>query len=320
MLMKIIKFCHYCGKKYYVANSQNSRSRFCSDECFRKSKNTQIVYQCDYCGNDFLVRKSKVDKKALGQVKHLCCSSQCAKDIQKPKWEDIKLLFEKNNYILHSAEYVNAKSKLEYTCVIHANMGVQRVTYNNLRMGFGCKYCGVERTATAKRLSFNEVKEIFAKNDMILLNQEYRNTQEKLKYICKNHIEIGIQEMSAANAYKNHCPYCNVIKGEKKILDFLIQNKIIFESHKSYDGLLGVGGGKLSYDFYLSDYNLLIEYQGEQHERPVDIFGGEKQFCIQKEHDRRKLDYAINNNIELLEIWYYDFKNINDILTEKILK
>ena len=242
------------------------------------------------------------------------------KDIQKPKWTDIQLLFEQNNYILHSTEYINAKSKLIYTCLTHKDMGTQCITYNNLRMGFGCKYCGAERTASSKRLSFDEVKDIFAKNNMILLDQPYRNTQEKLKYICENHMEIGVQEMTTVNAYKNHCPYCNIIKGEKRILDFLIKNNISFKSQKSYDDLLGVGGGKLSYDFYLLDFNILIEYQGEQHEHPVDIFGGEKQFNIQQEHDNRKRNYALNNNIELLEIWYYDFANIEDILSNIIFK
>lgn len=315
--MKIIKFCRYCGKRYYVDKNQQQRSKFCSDLCFRKSKNTQINYLCDYCGNSFLSRKSKVDKRLSGEAKYLCCSSECAKNIQKPKWDDIVSLFECNNYILCSTEYINAKTKLQYICNNHKDSGVQSVTYNNLKNGFGCKYCGIERTATAKRLSFNEVKDIFARNDMILLDQEYRNTQEKLKYICKNHIEIGIQYMTTVNAYKNHCPYCNIIKGEKRIVDFCLQHEIKFEPHKSYDKLVGVGGGKLSYDFYLPQYNLLIEYQGEQHEHSIDIFGGDKQFAIQQEHDNRKRTYAEKNNIELLEIWYYDFKNIEDILSKK---
>ena len=317
--MKIIKFCHCCGKRYYVDKNQQQRSKFCSDLCFRKSKNTQIDYSCDYCGSSFLIRKSKVDKRLSGETKHLCCSSECAKNIQKPKWEDIVSLFERNDYILYSTEYVNAKTKLKYVCSNHQDIGIQSVTYNNLKNGFGCKYCGIERTSAAKRLSFDEVKNIFAHNDMILLDQEYRNTQEKLKYICKNHTEIGIQYMSTVNAYKNHCPYCNIIKGEKRILDFFLKYGIKFEPHKSYDGLVGLGGGKLSYDFYLPQYNVLIEYQGEQHEHSIDIFGGDKQFIIQKEHDNRKRVYANKNNIELLEIWYYDFKNIEDILTRKFL-
>lgn len=75
----------------------------------------------------------------------------------------------------------------------------------------------------------------------------------------------------------------------------------------------------MSIDFYLPNLNLLIEYQGEQHEHPVDIFGGEAQFIVQHEHDRRKRDYARTHNIDLLEIWYYDLQNIADILNRTIL-
>lgn len=317
--MKVLKICNYCGKKYYVDKSQQDRSKFCSDKCFRQSRNTQINYQCDYCCKDFLVRKSKVEKRINGQTKYLCCSSECAQEIQKPKWEDIVVLFEDNGYILKSTKYVNAKTKLEYVCKQHIDQGVQYITYNNLKSGFGCKYCGIERTANARRLSFNDAKAIFDRNNMVLLDQEYKNTNEKMKYICKKHPEVGIQYMSTSNAYKNHCPFCNIIKGERKILDFLIQHNIEFETQKSYDGLLGIGGGKLSYDFYLPNYNLLIEYQGEQHEHSVERFGGEKQFVIQQEHDMRKSNYAKDHNIELLEIWYYDFKNIELILHDKIL-
>lgn len=40
---------------------------------------------------------------------------------------------------------------------------------------------------------------------------------------------------------------------------------------------------------------------------------------IQQEYDMRKAEYAKMNNIELLEIWYWDYKNIKSILKEKLL-
>lgn len=316
--MKIIKFCHYCGKKYYVDKSQENRSRFCSDECFRKNKNTQMDYNCEFCGKPFKVIKSKYNKAVNGDI-HLYCSSQCAKDVQKPKWDDVSLLFENRSYILLSKEYINAKTKLEYICPKHEEYGSQYITYNNLKSGFGCKYCGRERTIDSKRLSFNEVKEIFAKHDMILLDQKYKNSNTPLKYICKHHPEFGVQYMALSNAYKQHCPYCNTIKGEDKIAHYLLEHKIEFIPQKSYDGLRGLGGGKLSYDFYLPNFNLLIEYQGEQHEHPVDIFGGKEQFKVQQEHDKRKREYADKHSIELFEIWYYDFSNIESMLNNKLL-
>ena len=48
-------------------------------------------------------------------------------------------------------------------------------------------------------------------------------------------------------------------------------------------------------DFYLNDYNVAIECQGIQHEKPIERFGGEEEFEIQQEHDKRKREYANKN-------------------------
>lgn len=317
--MKIKKTCQYCGKEYFVSESQKERSKFCSDDCFRKSKNKRIYYKCDYCGKIFKVRYDKYKKVMDNPNKQLFCSSDCAKNAQKPKWDDIVSLFEQRGYILVSNEYVNARTKLEYICPKHLEFGSQYITYNNLKNGYGCKYCGIERTADSKRLSFKDVKKVFEEHDMILLPQEYKNSSTPMAYICRYHKEVGIQYMALSNAYKQHCPYCHIVKGEDKIYHYLLNNNIQFERSKSYEDLRGIGGGKLSYDFYLPNFNLLIEYQGEQHEQPVDLFGGKEQFQIQQEHDKRKREYAQEHNIELLEIWYYEFPKIEEILNEKFL-
>ncbi len=86
---------------------------------------------------------------------------------------------------------------------------------------------------------------------------------------------------------------------------------------KTFDGLIGTRGGNLSYDFYLPDYNLLIEYQGEYHDGNVQ-YQTQEEFENQQEHDRRKREYAKENNIGLLEIWYYDFDNIEEILKNEL--
>lgn len=316
--MKVVKICQYCGKEYNVKKSQEKRSKFCSDKCFRASKNKQVEYNCDYCGKPFMITKSQVDKVKSLKKKGLYCCSQCAKDIQKPKWEDIVSLFTQCNYTLLSTEYTNARTKLEYICNKHKDKGVQSVTYGNLKNGFGCKYCGIERTVGAKRLPFDEAKEVFANHDMDLLDQPYTNANTPMAYICRRHPDAGIQYMTTWNARTQFCPCCHMLKGEDKILQFLTTNKVIFEKQKTFDGLIGVGNKKLRYDFYLPNYNTLIEYQGEQHEHPVEYFGGEEQFRIQLEHDKRKRDFATLHNIELLEIWYYDFDNIETILNQKI--
>lgn len=55
-------------------------------------------------------------------------------------------------------------------------------------------------------------------------------------------------------------------------------------------------------DFYLPDYNAIIEYNGIQHYIPTEHFGGELQFNQQIKRDTDLRQYCKNNNISLLEI------------------
>lgn len=74
------------------------------------------------------------------------------------------------------------------------------------------------------------------------------------------------------------------------------------------------------YDFYLLKHNLLIEYQGEQHEKyKPGLHKSINDFEKQQEHDKRKREYAKQNNIKLLEIWYWDFDNIEKILDNYLI-
>jgi hypothetical protein len=114
------------------------------------------------------------------------------------------------------------------------------------------------------------------------------------------------------------CPACACSKGEDIIFNYLNQIDIEFEAQYKYDDLIGLGGGLLSYDFYLPTYNLLIEFQGKQHYEPIDWFGGFEKFEYQQEHDKRKRKYAKEHSIELMEIPYWDINKIENILESRL--
>lgn len=151
----------------------------------------------------------------------------------------------------------------------------------------------------------------------------YTATQENVFgwWNCKMDIHSSYFD-SVENIVLNNgrCPICrkSISEGEGRIEKILNEYKIHTIPQKRFSELIGVGEGLLSYDFYLPDYNLIIEYQGGQHERSIDFFGGEEQFVKQQEHDKRKREYAEQNNIKLLEIWYYDFDNIETILEKEL--
>ena len=146
----------------------------------------------------------------------------------------------------------------------------------------------------------------------------FKKVAEKIKVKCK---KCGNEYETTPNVLLggHGCPRCTTSIGENRIATYLKNNLISYTPQYKEDTLRGIGGNPLSFDFYIPDWNILIEFQGIQHEKPVDFFGGEEQFLIQQEHDRRKRDYAKEHNIELLEIWYWDFDNIEQILESRLL-
>lgn len=159
------------------------------------------------------------------------------------------------------------------------------------------------------------------KYDYSLVN--YINNHTKIKIICKKH---GIFEQSPDHhLLGNGCPLCNNSSNESKVEKLLKEKKIKFEAQKRF--LDCRDKRSLPFDFYLPDYNICIEYDGQQHFRPTD-FGkcyshlteeAKQNFEIIKKHDKIKTDFCKNNGIYLLRISYKDniIDKINSILEVK---
>jgi very-short-patch-repair endonuclease len=115
--------------------------------------------------------------------------------------------------------------------------------------------------------------------------------------------------------YDLGCGKCNSSLGERRIIDFLEQNDIEYIHQYKFNNCRNQR--VLPFDFYLPDYNLLIEYDGILHFK--DKFNNEKEFQRTLENDKIKNDYCKRNQIPLLRIPYLEFDNIEQILTETLL-
>lgn len=67
----------------------------------------------------------------------------------------------------------------------------------------------------------------------------------------------------------------------------------------------------LRFDFYLPDYNICIEYDGEQHFNAVKYWGGQKGLENRQYKDEIKNQYCKNNNISLIRLNYLEKDKIN---------
>lgn len=128
---------------------------------------------------------------------------------------------------------------------------------------------------------------------------------------CGNIVEIRVAHLKGQNRHKTiSCGCANVSSGELKIRQLLLENNINFqEQYRIKDFSLYA-----PFDFAIFDNqnNLLklIEYDGEQHFQAVDFFGGEEQFQLQQERDKKKNKWCEKNNIKLQRIPYQDYDKI----------
>jgi hypothetical protein len=60
--------------------------------------------------------------------------------------------------------------------------------------------------------------------------------------------------------------------------------------------------GKQHVDIWFHDHKIGIEYQGQQHDRPIEFFGGEKSYEEGKKRDERKRMLFKENNAFLIEV------------------
>ena len=72
------------------------------------------------------------------------------------------------------------------------------------------------------------------------------------------------------------------------------------------------------FDYYLPHMNKCIEFDGQHHYFPVNFNGISDEEALENyktviKHDKIKDDYCKENNIDLLIIPYYEFKNIETL-------
>ena len=74
--------------------------------------------------------------------------------------------------------------------------------------------------------------------------------------------------------------------------------------------------GKQHLDIFVPDYSVAIEFQGAQHDQPVEYFGGEKAFEATRRRDARKKGLCTKHGVRL--IYVRSGYNIQEIVEEVV--
>ena len=306
--------CPKCAGKHRPTN----------DEFIEKSK--QVHPEYDYSKVNYVNNREKV---IIGCPKHGeflmkpnnllsgqgCpkCGRESSSHIRSSNTDEFIDKAKKNypEYDYSKVNYVSAKKEVIINCLKHGDFLIKPAA---LLSGHGCPKCG--REILAKLFSSN-TREFIAQAKQIRPEYDY----SKVNYVnCKEKVIIGCPKhgeflMTPNNLLRGQgCPRCSESKGERAIRTWLENQKINFsDQHRFYDLK------SYPYDFYLPEYNLVIEYNGIQHYEATDFFHRENgDFEGQLMRDHIKKDYAEKNGYDLLVIPYWEFKNIDKILSEKL--
>lgn len=144
----------------------------------------------------------------------------------------------------------------------------------------------------------------------------YKNNTVFWKCIC----DCGnISIVDGCNLRTGNTQSCGCVKaansslGQEKIKQILLDNNINFETEKMFIECKFPDTGRYArFDFYLPDFNILIEYDGIQHFiEGTGHYDNVEKIKITKIHDAIKNDFARTHGYILIRIPYIDYDNIN---------
>ena len=296
--------CPVCGK------NKASKNETLTNEQFIKKAKKVHGNKYDYSKTKYINSREKVciicpEHGEFWQLpgNHLrggdCykCGKKTMANTQKK--ENDSFVEEANNihgdkYDYSKVEYINAHTKVCIICPEHGEFW--QTPHSHLR-GRGCPKCA------GKGYTNDEIIDSFKKvhgNKYDYSKVEYKKQKSKVCIICPEHGEFW--QTPDKHLRGQGCPSCSESKLEREIEDELLKRDIQFIRKMHLTWL-----GKQHLDFYLPDYGVAIECQGEQHFYPVDFAGKGKEWARQKYESIKKMDIKKHELCKenLKEIYYF---------------
>lgn len=148
----------------------------------------------------------------------------------------------------------------------------------------------------------------------------------KRAYVCKcdcgNPDDIIVTSDHLLSGHTTSCG-CLRSKGERKILGILNKMNIEYEREYKVEGCVSDSGKLLSFDFYLPNYDLYIEYDGEQHfewHNDNNGWNTKEQVEKTKKLDSIKNKYCEEHGINLIRIPYWDYDKLSEDYLMKLIE
>lgn len=309
--------CTYCGRERTVAArtkpfNYNEAIELCDKHDFEFvdiKREDGIIYIYFICNKH---RDLGVQRMRKGNMKRDIKGCQYCKG-NLPEWYVRQKIESEFPHIKLLGKYVDMTTPLDCYCEKHNIL--YRPTPQNILHGQGCIECGKEKLSIQHTYTQKEFEDLirFVNPDIEVISN-YKGMEYDVTVRCKKCGYVWTLNAQSLKTNGTRCRKCSyTYKGEDRIITILQDLNCNYSyQHKFADC---VDKRPLPFDFYLSDYNLCIEFDGEQHYKPK--FGMDSFLQTQK-HDKIKNEYCELHNIELLRIPYWEGSNSEDIIKNKL--
>lgn len=276
---------------------------------------TKVIFKHLECNSIF----STIPKDFLsGKSRCKYCGALKIKSMNLKTQEKFEVEFEnraKNEYkLLSQYSGVNLKIKVLH---IPCNTIFDVLPSNFIHKKSRCPICYGNKRKSTKDFK-NEVFEI-TKGEYECLS-DYVNNRTKVVLLhkeCGDTFDISPTKFLSGQ----RCPKCSLSKGEERIKEVLKNLNIDFALQYRFKDCRG-DKYPLPFDFaifYQNKLYCLIEYDGEQHFKPVNFNGISDEKALElfnktKTRDEIKNSYCKTNKISLIRINYNDYNKIEDII------
>ena len=232
-------------------------------------------------------------------------------------WNKEKIIdfVEDNNYeFIEFVKFDKIESIIKVWCK-NLKHEPYNVKFANFKNGQRCRKCSDEIKGKKFSHNYEYVKEYIESFGYKMLSNEYVNMKTNILVKCSNGHK---PYFTSFDRFKrgDRCPYCNESKGEKEINEILNKYNVDFKSQYKFNDCKSKR--ELPFDFYITNLNIVIEYDGIQHYRIIKYFNGLDGFITTKIHDAIKTKYCKDNNIKLIRIPYWEYDNIENILIKEL--
>ena len=264
------------------------------------------------CGHEYEVQPNSILRG------HRC--PKCAVVKSRKTTEEFKrdvLELEGDEYsVIGEYKYSAIKIKMKHnTCEYEYD-----VRPNDFLGGKRCPKCNPKGKPPKTTKEFKrEVVELVGDEYSVLGDYVNSSTKIEMKHRKCNH-EYKVAPNNFING--SRCPKCRESKGERVICDYLKSNGYTYSTQFEFDDCKDKRSLKFDAVVFNNDNSIkcLIEYDGEYHYISYEFSGGDKKLHVQQRRDAIKTKYCADHNIPLMRIPYWEFDNIDAILTKELRK